>query len=371
MPRMNPRASNITMDTDLIYSHRDRADKPKQAEVRLAVTADHCVWYINPYNGRAEILAGHQKASGYCDCSQGLMARFSSPKGIVNIGSVVLVADYWNNVIRCINLYTTNVDTIVDFSPQGPVAICASDSGSIYVLDGDNIHHANMLRMTSMPGGLSGDDQNVFSSLFSQPHSRQSRASSIAMSQAGPELWDVYTQKASQFGRTSIMGSLNENTTMMKGNMSAMDQADGKTLEGRNNWRNNWSGHQTDDFNSQLAFHLDDLVCKDEVFQRRKQKKKEKGEEQIQSGVSIVLKTNPKFYGEGGQHVESGQRLLLPGSGDKKSSRRSSANALGEKKIVSEKFFSKRTRRWGFEERLTSGISPAIKTFLEQPHPGC
>merc|ERR1711865_340027 len=166
---------------DLLSPSDVRQDS--SSEVRLAVTTDHCVWYVNPYTGQTEILAGHPKLSGYCDDVDGLTARFSSPKGLVNIGSVLLVADYWNNVIRCINLYTTQVDTIVDFAPQGPVAICISDSGMIYALDSDHIHYANMLQIRSMPVReeplyTNNEDHNSYESLFT-PTGQRSRQSSV------------------------------------------------------------------------------------------------------------------------------------------------------------------------------------------------
>merc|ERR1712232_548803 len=139
-----PSRRHSLMTESAVEDIRDEPEIP--AEIRLAITADHCVWYVDPYTGYAEILAGQPMQYGYCDAGLGLAARFSSPKGIINIRSVLMVADYWNNVIRCVNLYTTQVDTIVDFAPQGPVSVTLSDSGVLYCLDAENIYYANILR---------------------------------------------------------------------------------------------------------------------------------------------------------------------------------------------------------------------------------
>jgi len=114
-------------------------------DFRLAVTCDHCVWYLDTSSMSARAIAGSALQSGYCDASIGSRARFSSPKGLVCIRSALFVADYWNNVLRCVNLYTTEVDTVVDFFPEGPMAMCVSDSGVLYVLDSENIHYCQIL----------------------------------------------------------------------------------------------------------------------------------------------------------------------------------------------------------------------------------
>merc|ERR1711918_185690 len=118
-------------------------------EVRLAVSCDHCIWFVNPYTGQARVIAGHPMQYGYCDAANGLAARFSSPKGLVHVRSVLFVADYWNNVLRSVNLFSTQVDSVVDFAPQGPVAVTLTDSGVLYTLDSDSIHYSNILRIMS------------------------------------------------------------------------------------------------------------------------------------------------------------------------------------------------------------------------------
>merc|ERR1719171_1104089 len=63
-----------------------------ELQIRLAVTCDHCVWYVDPDAGRMHIVAGSPTAYGYMDANPGHKARFSSPKGIINVRSVLFVA---------------------------------------------------------------------------------------------------------------------------------------------------------------------------------------------------------------------------------------------------------------------------------------
>ena len=106
------RTQNVTNSVNRI------SEQPAESlvEVRLAVTTDHCIWYVNPYTGQTDIVAGHPKLAGYCDDVEGLAARFSSPKGVVGVGSLLLVADYWNNAVRSINLFTSQVDSLLQKS---------------------------------------------------------------------------------------------------------------------------------------------------------------------------------------------------------------------------------------------------------------
>merc|ERR1719197_365806 len=96
----------------------------------LGVTCDHCVFLVLS--------------------SKGSEARFSSLKGITCIRNSIFVADHWNNVIRCVNLRTTQVDTVVDFEPNGPIALTVSGSGNIYVLDSEFVHTCNILKICSL-----------------------------------------------------------------------------------------------------------------------------------------------------------------------------------------------------------------------------
>lgn len=176
----------------------------EDCQIRLAVTCDHCVWYVNPDAGRMHIVAGSPTAYGYVDAPRGHNCRFSSPKGIINVRSVLFVADYWNNAIRCINLITTQVDTVLDLHSQGPVAFALSPSGVLHVLDSEGIHGANILQITSEPrrGPVSGAGQEnlggqpeTYQSLFN-PKSRQSSITSFATVQTAvaDELWDPFRQ---------------------------------------------------------------------------------------------------------------------------------------------------------------------------------
>eukprot|EP00928_Gymnodinium_smaydae_P098873 TRINITY_DN9299_c0_g2_i1.p1 TRINITY_DN9299_c0_g2~~TRINITY_DN9299_c0_g2_i1.p1 ORF type:complete len:1793 (-),score=361.83 TRINITY_DN9299_c0_g2_i1:34-5412(-) len=177
----------------------DEFQDPLQ-KIRLAVTCDHCIWFINPVTGHARIIAGHPTQYGYCDAPLGLDCRFSSPKGLINVRSVLFVCDYWNNVVRCVNLYSTQVDTVVDFCPQGPSAISMSSSGVLYILDSDVVHYTNMLQIMSTPHNRDGsnsvlaDDRWWYSNLFSQPRTRSS--SSVSASThitKGSEIYDANT----------------------------------------------------------------------------------------------------------------------------------------------------------------------------------
>ena len=70
----------------------------------------------------------------------------------MHVRNTVFIADYWNNVIRCVNLLTTQVDTVLDFSPLGPVGFSISpQNGVMYVLDAEFVHYINVLRITSAP----------------------------------------------------------------------------------------------------------------------------------------------------------------------------------------------------------------------------
>merc|ERR1712151_294300 len=147
-------------------------------------------------------IAGNADQYGYSDAPLGLGARFSSPRGIINVRSVLFVADYWNNVVRCVNLYTTQVDTVLNFSPQGPVAMCLTRSGDLHCLDSDHIHYTNILRIMSTPGGhevgtTSSQMANQYQSLFSAPRSRRDSATSCLTRTS--EVWDTIRRQKVNF----------------------------------------------------------------------------------------------------------------------------------------------------------------------------
>jgi len=189
---------NFHQDTDYSFDYLNL--------VRLAISTDHAVWCVHPVTGFARIIAGHPQQYGFYDASNGLNARFSSPKGLINIRSVVFVADYWNNVVRCINLFTTQVDTVVDFNPQGPVGMCMSPSGVLYVLDSDNIHYMNILQIMSARRGsgsngfcnrMMSDDRWFYQSFFEQPYTKTRSSSLVSAStqktKNSAEIWDSNT----------------------------------------------------------------------------------------------------------------------------------------------------------------------------------
>ncbi|CAD7965754.1 unnamed protein product, partial [Amoebophrya sp. A120] len=117
----------------------------------LAIACDHSVFVIKR-SGTLEMsfVAGNISEYGYKDAAKGSDARFSQIRGICSIRNSVFVADHWNNAVRCINLKTTGVDTVMDFEPNGPLKLTASDSGYLYVLDSDTIHMCNILKICSV-----------------------------------------------------------------------------------------------------------------------------------------------------------------------------------------------------------------------------
>mmetsp|Transcript_113192 Transcript_113192/g.252781 ORF Transcript_113192/g.252781 Transcript_113192/m.252781 type:complete len:1732 (-) Transcript_113192:93-5288(-) len=174
-------------------------------EIRLAVTSDHSVWFVNPVTGSAWCIAGSSEQYGFNDSSLGLAARFSSPRGLINVRSVLFLADYWNDVVRCVNLYTTQVDTVLSFNPEGPTSISISNSGVMYVLDSNRIHFTNMLRIMSMPSGAQAaerredklsefarEDKLWYQSLFEFP---RPRSHSIVSESNTSEVWDTIKRK--------------------------------------------------------------------------------------------------------------------------------------------------------------------------------
>jgi len=118
--------------------------------LNLAVACDHSVFLVKPQKNEMKLLAGSLSEYGYKDSVKGADARFSSLKGLTCIRNSIFVADHWNNVIRCINLKTTQVDTVVDFEPNGPMALTVSGSGNLYVLDSETIQYCNVLRICSI-----------------------------------------------------------------------------------------------------------------------------------------------------------------------------------------------------------------------------
>eukprot|EP00929_Paragymnodinium_shiwhaense_P111895 TRINITY_DN8016_c0_g5_i1.p1 TRINITY_DN8016_c0_g5~~TRINITY_DN8016_c0_g5_i1.p1 ORF type:complete len:1093 (+),score=196.45 TRINITY_DN8016_c0_g5_i1:118-3396(+) len=146
----------------------------------LAVTSDHCIYLVRPDKLDVLVLAGSPDEYGYKDAEKGADARFSSLKGITCIRNCLFVADHWNNVIRCINLKTRQVDTVMDFNPCGPIALAVSGSGSVFVLDSEFLHSCNMLKVCSLQTSSENGEGVLGTTMFQmiQESIGRSRASS-------------------------------------------------------------------------------------------------------------------------------------------------------------------------------------------------
>jgi len=131
-------------------SLKECTEEDEEIGYNLAVTSDHCIYLVKPEKSEFLVLAGSASEYGYKDAEKGLDARFSSLKGITCIRNCLFVADHWNNVIRCVNLKTRQVDTVIDFNPCGPLALTVSSSGSVYVLDSEYISVCNILKICSL-----------------------------------------------------------------------------------------------------------------------------------------------------------------------------------------------------------------------------
>mmetsp|Transcript_19327 Transcript_19327/g.41053 ORF Transcript_19327/g.41053 Transcript_19327/m.41053 type:complete len:1084 (-) Transcript_19327:52-3303(-) len=131
-------------------SLRECTAEDEETGYNLAVTSDHCIFLVKPEKGDLLVLAGSPTEYGYKDAEKGSEARFSSLKGITCIRNCLFVADHWNNAIRCVNLKTRQVDTVIDFQPCGPIALTVSSSGSVYVLDSEYISVCNILKICSL-----------------------------------------------------------------------------------------------------------------------------------------------------------------------------------------------------------------------------
>jgi len=156
------------------------ASSDEGAGLRLAVTSDHCIFIVSPVAGVLSVLAGSPDEYGYRDSEIGSEARFSSLKGITCIRNSVFVADHWNNVIRCIDLKTRQVDTVIDFDPCGPIALSVSSSGHLYVLDTEHITVCNILKICSEQRSLKDGEGALGTAMFQmiQDSIGRSRASS-------------------------------------------------------------------------------------------------------------------------------------------------------------------------------------------------
>lgn len=258
---MSPSGAAASRRQSACDAIRDAEEQQISREIRLAVTCDHCVWYIDPMSGKANIIAGHPSQYGYFDAHLGMAARFSSPKGVICIRSILFITDYWNNVIRTINLWTGRVDTVVDFNPQGPMAIAVSNSGVLYVLDSDEIHYTNILRIMSTQrdgdgGSISTpnltDDRLAYQNLFSQPRSRQhSSCSESTFVTKKSEVWDAYKQKK------LLPSSVIPSELLLDGQDNESDQPN-------------------DDFRSRLEEHLKTAAQESEPDEHEKKKGKRK-----------------------------------------------------------------------------------------------
>lgn len=147
-------------------SLRECTEEEDEIGYNLAVTGDHCIYLIKPEKGELIVLAGSPTEYGYKDHDKGKDARFSSLKGIACIRNSLFVADHWNNAIRCINLKTRQVDTVIDFNPCGPIALTVSSSGSVYVLDSECISVCNILKICSLQCSARDDEGALGTTMF-------------------------------------------------------------------------------------------------------------------------------------------------------------------------------------------------------------
>lgn len=166
-------------------SLRECTEEEEEIGYNLAVTSDHCVYLIKPEKGDSIVLAGSPTEYGYKDVEKGKDARFSSLKGITCIRNSLFVADFWNNAIRCINLKTRQVDTVIDFQPCGPIALTVSSSGSVYVLDSEHISVCNILKICSLQCNNQADEQALGTTMFQMIQESIGRARSASMSSRG------------------------------------------------------------------------------------------------------------------------------------------------------------------------------------------
>jgi len=141
---------SLTMGESAKDSLKECTGDDEQTGYSLAVTGDHCVYLVRPENGDLFVLAGSPTEYGYKDSETGADARFSSLKGVTCIRNCLFVADHWNNVIRCINLKTRRVDSVIDFQPCGPISLAVSSAGNVYVLDSEYISVCNILKICSL-----------------------------------------------------------------------------------------------------------------------------------------------------------------------------------------------------------------------------
>merc|ERR1719506_3663777 len=151
-------SSSVTPGESVKDSLKECTEEEDEIGYNLAVTGDHCIYLVRPEKNEFLVLAGSASEYGYKDAEKGLEARFSSLKGIVGIRNCVFVADHWNNVIRCVNLKTRQVDSVIDFNPCGPIALAVSSSGSVYVLDSEHISVCNILKICSLQC-VQGDEE--------------------------------------------------------------------------------------------------------------------------------------------------------------------------------------------------------------------
>merc|ERR1719436_629520 len=166
-------------------SLRECTEEEEEVGYNLAVTSDHCVYLIKPEKGDIVVLAGSPTEYGYKDCEKGREARFSSLKGITYIRNSLFVADHWNNAIRCINLKTRQVDTVIDFQPCGPLALSVSSSGSVYVLDSEYISVCNILKICSLQCSSKDTEGALGTQMFQMLQDTIGRSRTGSMSSVG------------------------------------------------------------------------------------------------------------------------------------------------------------------------------------------
>jgi hypothetical protein len=159
-------------------SLKECTEEEEEVGYNLAVTGDHCVYLVQPEKKEFIVLAGNPSEYGYKDAEKGLDARFSSLKGIIGIRHSLFLADHWNNVIRCVNLKTRQVDTVIDFNPCGPISLAVSSSGSVYVLDSEHVSVCNILKICSLQC-VQGDEEALGTTMFKMIQESIGRSRSV------------------------------------------------------------------------------------------------------------------------------------------------------------------------------------------------
>ena len=132
-----------------------------QENLWIVLREGNSVWRIDRADGRLYHVAGTGKKGFTGDGGSALQATFAGPKGIaVDPGVAVYVADTENHAIRCVDLITKKITTIVGDGSAGfngdgdelvkrrlnrPHGVCLLPSGELLIGDSEN-HRLRILR---------------------------------------------------------------------------------------------------------------------------------------------------------------------------------------------------------------------------------